>query len=77
MGFTTKFIRKRKMVLVSFGYVMFMFFLATIATWMLWEYREVAETAIWMFLGIFSIMSIFFGLFFYVAFGRTAPDVQM
>ncbi len=74
---TMKFLQRRRKLIVGFGYVLFLFIFAAIATALLWQYRAIANDVIWMFLGIFSIMSIFFGLFFYIAFGRTAPDVQM
>ena len=69
--------RRQKKVLAGFGYVLLIFLMAIFVTAMLWEYRVVANEVIWMFLGVFSVMSIFFGLFFYLVFGRTAPDVQM
>ena len=69
--------KRQRKVMAGFGYVLILFILAALTTGMLWQYKEVANDVIWMFLGIFSIMSIFFGLFFYLVFGQTAPDVQM
>ena len=74
---TMKMFRRRRKILVGFAYVFTLFILACIATAWLWQYRVVANDVIWMFLGVFSIMSLWLGMFFYLVFGKTAPDVQM
>lgn len=64
-------------MVAGFAYTLVVFALSLIVTAWLWDYRAILNEGIWVFLGIFTVLSIWFGIMFYLIFGREPPDVRM